>query len=174
MRPHVPDQPRRKSYLNLGGHPVHALGVPVPIGFYVASFVAAVMSLRQPRDKFWPRAWHLAGTAAVVTSGGAAMVGLVDFLTLVRTPGARKVGLAHMFLNSTALGMQVWALSRGQDDIRMRFKLQSAVMALVSAAGFAGGDLTYRHRIGAFGRSNRNRRGRKTRSNASYYVPATD
>jgi len=102
------------------------------------------------------------------------MVGLVDFLTLVRTPGARKVGLAHMFLNSTALGMQVWALSRGQDDGRMRFKLQSPVMALVSAAGFAGGDLTYRHRIGVFGRSNRNRRGRKTRSNASYYVPATD
>lgn len=102
------------------------------------------------------------------------MVGLVDFLTLVRTSGARKVGLAHMFLNSAALGMQVWTLQSGRDDRRMRAKLQSGVIALVSAAGFAGGDLTYRHRIGVFGRSNRNRRGRKTRSTASYYVPATD
>lgn len=170
----MPDQPRRKSYLNIGGHPMHALGVPVPIGFYVVAFLAAVMSLRHPKDNSWPRAWHLAGTAAVVTSGGAAMVGLVDFLTLVRTSGARKVGLAHMFLNSAALGVQVWTLQSGRDDRRMRAKLQSGVIALVSAAGFAGGDLTYRHRIGVFGRSNRNRRGRKTRSNASYYVPATD
>ena len=171
----MPEQPRRKSYLNLGGHPIHALGVPVPIGFYVVSSVAAVMSARTPKDSFWQRAWRLAGTAAVVTSGGAAMVGLVDFLTLARTPGARKVGLAHMFLNSSALGMQVWTLSRGRDDRRARVWLQSGVLGLVSAAGFAGGDLTYRHRIGVFGRSNRRRdRGRKTRSNASYYVPATD
>lgn len=170
----VSDPPRRKSYLNIGGHPIHALGVPVPIGCYVAAFVAAVMTLRQPKDKFWPRAWRLTGTAAVVTSGGAAVVGLVDLLTLVRTPGARKVGLAHMILNSSALAMQLWTLRRDLDDRRRRLWLQSAVMGLVSAAGFAGGDLTYRHRIGVFGHSNRERRGRRTRSNASYYVPATD
>jgi uncharacterized membrane protein len=147
--------------------------VPVPIGFYVASFVAAFMSLREPRDAFWPRAWRLTGTAAVVSSAGAAVVGLVDFLTLVRTSGARAVGLAHMMLNSSALGLQFWALQRGRDDRRQRLWLQSGVLALVSAAGFAGGDLTYRHRIGVFGRPPR-RRDRPPRSNASYYVPATD
>lgn len=171
------EDPRRKSYLNLGGHPLHALGVPVPIGFYLTSFLAAVMSVRQPKDSFWPRAWRLAGMAAVVASGGAATVGLVDFLTLVRTSSARKVGLAHMLLNSLALGLQVWTLCRGGKDRSRRLQLQSAVMGLVSAAGFAGGDLTYRHRIGVFGRGERRRgrrRGRRPRSNASYYVPATD
>lgn len=154
---------------------MHALGVPVPIGFYVVSFLAAVMSLRRPKDGFWPRAWRLAGTTAVVTSAGAAIVGLIDFLTLVRTPAARTVGLAHMFLNSAALALQVWTLQRGQRDRRMRVWLQSGAMGLVSAAGFAGGDLTYRHRIGVFGRGQRWRdRARRIRSNASYYAPATD
>lgn len=148
---------RRKSYLNLGGHPIHALAVPVPIGLYVAAFVTALIALRRPKDPFWTRASRLSGAAAAGSSTLAAVAGLVDFLTLVRTSSARKVGIAHMTLNSLALGLQVYALLRGRRNRRSHAWMQSAVIALVSAAGFAGGDLTYRHRIGVFGRRKRPR-----------------
>lgn len=131
--------------------------MPVPIGLYVAAFATALMALRRPKDQFWTRASRLSGAAAAASSSVAAVAGLVDFLTLVRTSSARKVGIAHMTLNSLALGLQGWALLRKRRAHRAHAWMQSGVMALVSAAGFAGGDLTYRHRIGVFGRRKRNR-----------------
>ncbi len=162
----MPERRRRKSYLNVGGHPVHALAVPVPLGLYVVAFLAAVMSVRRPWDAFWPRAWRLASVGATTTSTTAAVAGLVDFLTLVRSARARKVGVAHLLLNSGALGLQIYGLRAG-GGAGKRLWLQSAVLSLVSAAGFAGGELVYRHRVGVFG-GKKGGRGRRPGSSASH------
>ena len=163
---------RRRSYLNIAGHPIHALTVAIPIGLYAASFATALVALVLPRDPFWSRASWLSGAAAAGSAALVAVAGLVDFLTLTRSQRARRVGFAHMLLNSVGLALQVLTLCTPREELRKRAALQSGVMGLVSGAGFAGGELVYRHRIGVFGRERQ--RGRRRRSNASYYVPATD
>lgn len=145
------DARRRTSYVNVAGHPVHALSVSLPIGLYITSAATALVSLLRPRDRFWSRTSHLSGAAAAGSSATVALAGLVDYLTLVHEPRAKKVGLAHMAANSAALVVQLLTLRLDRTDRGKRAILEGLVLGLVSLAGFLGGELVYRHRIGVFG-----------------------
>ena len=144
---------RRQDVVRLFGHPLHALVVHVPIGLLaVAPFfdVAAILlgSATAWTIGFWTTLLGV-GSAVLV-----AMVGFADFLRSVEG-AARRTAIAHMAANLGAVAMYSIALVvRGGPSVvgsRTGLVLVADVagLGLLSVAGWLGGELVFRHRIGA-------------------------
>ncbi len=108
-------------------------------------------------DPFWARASGFMLGAGLLLGAGAAVVGLVDFLSIQRVRNL-AVAWAHMIGN-----IMVLALSFGNYMLRRNnttkdgtpgvpgtagFTLSAMVAATIFVTGWLGGEMTYRHRIG--------------------------
>jgi len=130
------------------GHPLHPALVTVPVGAWTA---ASVLDGLAATGRGGPGA----GSAARVTVGvgvagavASAATGLTDWQHA--HDGARRVGLVHAGLNSTALGLYSWSLlDRGRRGRAGRARLTAAAgLALTLASSWLGGALSYRHGLG--------------------------
>ena len=144
------------STASIGGHPLHPMVVPLPIGMLVAAGLSDMLGLATG-DRFCARAsrWLLRGT--LVTAAPAALLGAIDFFTI---PAARQpVGVAHAAGNSTMVGISLASLllrRRTGDRVPRAARLLTIVaVALISVTGWLGGELAYRNRIGVTRRSER-------------------
>jgi uncharacterized membrane protein len=135
------------------GHPFHPMMVTVPIGCWVASLVFDIVSKTSDSNaSAFARgsAWLIG--IGIVGALVAAVLGLMDFLTLPSGTHARKVGLTHMLLNSVVLVLFVVDLlvrrSQGFDQVRT-FPLVLTIVALVllGVSGWLGGELSYRYGV---------------------------
>src|SRR4051794_25975774 len=70
-----------KSTASIGGHPLHPMIVPLPIGFLVGALLSDLGYL-SVHSAFWAEAtrWLLLG--GLLTGILAALLGLIDFLTI--------------------------------------------------------------------------------------------
>src|SRR5579875_2183847 len=116
------------------GHPLHPALVAGPLGFFSAA--TAMDALGQPEA-----ARKLVG-AGLLASGPTALTGLSDWLD---TSGAeRRVGLAHLALNSLAVGLYAASYRRrraGRQPSGMA--LAGAGAAVMGASAWLGGHLAY-------------------------------
>jgi uncharacterized membrane protein len=84
------------------GHPIHPMLIAFPVAFYTATFACFIIYAASG-SPFWFRFatvsnWFGVGTAAV-----AALPGLVDWTAIPRKSSAKRTGLQHAALNTSAL-----------------------------------------------------------------------
>jgi nitrite reductase/ring-hydroxylating ferredoxin subunit/uncharacterized membrane protein len=129
------------------GHPLHPVLVSVPLGAWTVALVLDMLDGRSPRRVASGRGADAAIAIGLAGAAGAAVTGLTDWQ---HTSGAsRKAGLLHGLLNTAATvlyGASLVARARGARGAGRSLSL--AGYAAVSAAGYLGGELVFRRRIG--------------------------
>ncbi len=142
------------SKASIKGHPLHPSGIPFPITFlFVLPF--ADLAYLVTDDFFWARvAWWLAGLG-FLTAAIAAMVGLVDFVSIKRVR-EHRAGWLHAGGNAIVLIIAFanifvrWG-SPAEAILPLGILLSAAGAVLVIFSSWYGGELTYRHLIGVTG-----------------------
>ena len=137
-----------RSTASIGGHPLHPMVVPMPIGMLTTAALSDIAFV-VTRDRFFARAsrWLLGG--GVVSGAMAGVLGLADYATIRAARG--PIGTSHAAGNATVLAMSLLSLALRRD--RRETPIWAAALTLASAAvlamtGWLGGELTFRHRIG--------------------------
>ena len=135
-----------RSTANIGGHPIHPMLIPLPIGLLIAAFVCDLA--------YWGTAnafWALIG--GVVTALLAALFGFADFFG---DRAIRQMGDAwhHMMGNLIAVVLAIVSLY-----LRYRGGVEAAVfpwgittsflvVLVLGFTGWKGGELVFRHGAG--------------------------
>jgi uncharacterized membrane protein len=139
------------SVAAIGGHPIHPMLVPLPIGAFSLALVAD-MAYARTGDPFWAQTSRFLLVAGLGSGALAAVMGATDFAgreAIRRRPEA----WVHAGGNVAAMGLSlVNLLVRGADGRRgivpagLALSLLTGSMLLLT--GWLGGELSYRHRVG--------------------------
>ena len=143
------DNPR--STASIGGHPIHAMLVAIPIVCFVATFVTDIVYWRT-EAMMWANmsAWLLiAGLAASVFVAGA---GLIDFLGDGRIRAIRAAWI-HACGNVVAVVLSIVNLLVHSRDaytsvVPTGLILSGLVVLILLVTGWLGGSLVFRHGVG--------------------------
>jgi uncharacterized membrane protein len=135
------------------GHPWHPLLAGVPVGAFVSSLVFDILT--RTRENGLPYlvdgAWWLI-YVGLVSSVVVAVPGVLDLLAVPRSAPAFATAVRHVVLNAAALVL--FALGfwwRAGDHLELdktpwdQLGLSAAAVAVLTAATWLGGSLTYRH-----------------------------
>jgi uncharacterized membrane protein len=141
------------STASILGHPLHPLMVAFPISFLVGTFVSDLAYWRFD-DPFWARASLWLVAAGVVTGLLAAVLGLIDFITIRRARSS--VGWLHFLGNLTAVGLSLvsWLIRAGNVEgatVPTGLTISLIVTLILVVTGWLGGELAFRHKIGVVG-----------------------
>lgn len=144
-----PDIP---STAQVAGHPIHPMLVPFPIAFLVTALVTDLTYLNS-EDPFWALAslWLL--RAGLVMGILAAVFGLVDFYSR-RTIRDHKIAWYHFIGNATVLTL-AWVNVSMRNEAPVDgltpagITLSAVVAGLLLVTAWLGGEMAYRHHIGA-------------------------
>lgn len=125
--------------------------VPFPIAFLVGAF-AADLAFWGTGDVFWTRVAVWLVGAGLVTGVLAAAVGFVDFLTIDRAQ-EHTAGWIHLTGNAIVLILAFITLLLRVADVEgavlpWGLVLTATMSAGLAVAGWYGGELAYRHKIG--------------------------
>ncbi|HEY8576185.1 MAG TPA: DUF2231 domain-containing protein [Devosia sp.] len=135
----------------IGGHPLHPMLIPLPIGLLVGTF-ACDLAFWGTGDTFWASAAFWALVGALVTAAIAAVAGFMDFFGNSKIR-AIKDAWRHMVGNLVAVVLAVVSLwlrasSGAQVVLPWGLLLSTLVVVLILYTGWKGGELSYRHRVG--------------------------
>jgi uncharacterized membrane protein len=140
-----------RSRASINGHPIHPMLVPLPIAAFLF-LLATDVGYWLTADPFWARASLWLVGVGVVTGALAGAVGAVDFWAV---PQARRhgAGWVHAIGNVAALLASVvnWGLRAGDPVgavLPWGLVLSVVVAGLLAVTGWAGGELSYRYRVG--------------------------
>lgn len=136
----------------MGGHPVHPMFIPFPIAFLVGA-LASDLAFWGSREPFWAlmSAWLIG--AGFVMGVVAAVFGLVDFL-FIRRVRALNAAWYHFVGNAAVLLLGLWNGALRMDNAQgavlpTGLALSAVVTLLLLFTGWMGGELAYKHKIGA-------------------------
>ncbi len=139
------------SVAAIGGHPLHPMLVPIPIGALAMAFGADI-ALMVTAEPFWAEAAKWLLLAALVFGVLAAVVGFIDLVGInrARTMG---VGLGHAIGNVLMLvitGINYLLRAGGEAEAASSYGiiLTAIAVLLVMLTGWLGGELVFRHGIG--------------------------
>lgn len=141
-----------RSTVTIDYHPIHPMAVVFPVAFLTTLPLVDVVYW-WTGDGFWTDVARWLVTAGVVAGIGAAVVGLIDFLT-VREVRRHMASWSHLLTAVTLL-----ALASANLHLRWTapdtvfpwgFTLSLATAGMVMVAAWLGGTLTFRHRIGVY------------------------
>lgn len=128
------------------GHPTHPVVIALPVGAWSLTAwhdVRAAVSGDPRHDSVADAALRFGVAGALA----AAVTGLVQYLDT--RDAARRETAVHAALNNVALGLYLasWAQrSRGRRSLGRA--LAASGLGLVSASGWLGGDISFRHGVG--------------------------
>ena len=142
------------STIAIAGHPLHPMLIPFPIAFLIAVF-GADLAAWATGDPFWARAALWLSGAGVLTAALAALVGLIEFVTIERAR-VHRVGWVHALGAGSIviLATLSWLLRMGNPlaaTLPWALVLSALITGLLLVVGWAGGELPYRHMIGVTG-----------------------
>ena len=140
-------------------HPIHPMLIPFPIvtaALTIASLVGVLVTdiaYRSSGNTFWAEASFWLLLAGVVTGAVAAIPGMIDFSTMDRVRRLTSAWL-HGGGNLVAMVLAIINLSlRWSDPVAgaqgWGLTLSVLTVATLGVTGWLGGELSYRHRIGA-------------------------
>ena len=134
----------------LGGHPIHPMLVPFPIGFFGGAVISDIITLTGHPD-FWPRMSVTLIGFGIIAALLAAVFGFVDYFTAPMEPPVKKTATTHMILNLVVVLVYVAAFFiRAADPVStFGYVLTFAGIVLLVASGWYGGHLAYVGRVGA-------------------------
>jgi uncharacterized membrane protein len=135
----------------IGGHPIHPMLVPFPIGALVGA-LATDLVFRSTGNPFWAAGSMWLIGAGLVTGALAAVAGLTDFFTIARARSG-TTGWVHFIGNALALVLAlVNLLLRTGDPVAgantTGLILSIVIVGILLVTGWLGGELAYRHKIG--------------------------
>lgn len=147
-----------RSKASIKGHPIHPMLIPIPIGLLVGSLVADLIYMADGSLFWYDMAWW-AMAFGVVGALVAAIPGLIDYNAVVkRDRKARAIGLAHMIINLSVVGLYLLNLALRYNHLAASGPMFGATLALsviailaLSASGWLGGELVYRFGVGMGG-----------------------
>jgi nitrite reductase/ring-hydroxylating ferredoxin subunit/uncharacterized membrane protein len=128
------------------GHPLHPVLITIPIGAWSLATIFDGLSLVQNSREAARTADRLIaiGIAAAVPT---ALAGLADYSTIKQEAAAE--GALHGMMNGGGLGLYMLSLAARRSGRRNTGLLLSlSALGLVSASGWIGGELVYRHKVG--------------------------
>ncbi len=149
--PNIDDRAVR-STAAIAGHPLHPMIVPFPIAFLVGALATDIVFLANTGDPFWARASEWLLGAGLVMGALAAVLGLIDFLT-IRRVRSLAAAWVHFLGNGLALALALWNLLDRTNAATLNVTqtnviLSAIVVAILLVTGWLGGELAFRHRIG--------------------------
>jgi len=142
------------SNASIAGHPLHPLMVTFPIAFFVGAFLTD-LSYCSTGDPFWARASFWLVVGGLVGGILAAVLGLIDFLSIQRVR-EHPAGWIHFIGNSTVLLLSMISLILRWGDpaaaiLPWGLTISTVVSGILVITGWYGGELAYRHMIGVVG-----------------------
>lgn len=139
-----------RSSATIGGHPIHPMLVPLPIGLFIAALAADIIYVADG-SYGWAEAarWLLAG--GLVGALLAALAGFADLAGNTRIRAIQDAWL-HMFANLAVVVIEAINLFLRLPDARVAgsfgIYLSAASVLLLLFSGWKGGELVYRHGVG--------------------------
>jgi uncharacterized membrane protein len=138
------------SVAAIGGHPIHPMLVPLPIGALALTLLSDA-AYAATRDRFFARASAGLATVGIATGLMAAGFGAIDFVGRERIRDHRAAWV-HAVGNVGAVGLSAAGLAlrlRSPSEVpAAAIASSAAVGAMLLVTGWLGGELSYRHRIG--------------------------
>ena len=136
---------------NIGGHPIHPMLVPFPIGLWVFSFICDLIFVFGSQAPVWKTVALYTMVGGLIGALAAAVVGLIDLLSL--PPEPRKTAIVHMSINVTIVvlfAINIWLrLSAGDAGAASTGTvwLSLVAIALLLVSGWLGGKLVYEYGV---------------------------
>jgi uncharacterized membrane protein len=140
-----------KTPASLGGHPIHAILVAIPIGLWIFALVADIAAAATGNPQWLTVAFYTMG-GGVAGALLAAIPGLIDLLSL-RGSAAARTGIIHMSANLLAVAVFAvnFFMRWGPDDHHGPLLLTLLGVAIIGFSGWLGGQLVYEHGVGVEG-----------------------
>ena len=142
------------SPASIGGHPVHPMLIPFPIGLWVFSLIADLIYLWRGNPVWWNYIAFYTLLGDIIGAALAAVPGLVDWLSL-KDPKVVKVANWHARLNVIAL--LIFAASfylrttSGARLVSGSYAIPIALsvlgVILISISGYLGGEMVFKHGV---------------------------
>jgi uncharacterized membrane protein len=142
------------SPASIGGHPVHPMIIPFPIGLWVFSLVADLIYLWRGNPVWIDYIAFYALLGGIIGAAVAAVPGLIDWLSL-KDREVVKIANWHARLNVTAL--LIFAASfylrtaGGSELVSRSYTIPIALSVLgvimISISGYLGGELVFKHGV---------------------------
>ena len=142
------------SPASIGGHPIHPMIIPFPIGLWVFSLIADVIYLWRgnPVWRDWIAFYTLLG--GIIGGALAAVPGFIDWLSL-KDREVVKIANWHARLNVIALLIFVASFylrtTSGAGLVggsyTIPFVLSVVGVILITISGWLGGELVFRHGV---------------------------
>jgi uncharacterized membrane protein len=140
-----------RSTASIGGHPLHAMLVPIPITCFIATFLSDLVYWKTAAMQ-WANisAWLL--TVGLIVSVFVATAGIIDFFGDSRIRALRAAWI-HALGNITALILSVFNVFIHSRDaytsvVPTGVTLSGIVVLILAITGWNGWTLVYRHRVG--------------------------
>jgi uncharacterized membrane protein len=142
----------RQPTATVGGHPLHMLLVPIPIGCFVATLVTDII-YALTANMLWETmsVWLL--TAGLIFAGLAVVAGLIDFV-FSRRIRALKPAWPHLVGNAIAVSLSpVNAFVHSRDGytsvVPTGLTLSAIVVLILAFTGWMGWKMVHRDGVGA-------------------------
>lgn len=138
-----------KSRANIRSHPLHPILVVFPIAFFIGTFAFDVLASLTGSNDFWQTGKYLE-IAGIMSAILAAMPGIMDYIyTVPPKSSAKSRAGKHGLLNSSMLLLFIIAfIYRDRIDPVFILIIEAAGVILLTIAGWMGGTLVHRNRIG--------------------------
>lgn len=142
------------SRASIGGHPIHPMLIPFPIGLLVFSFIADLIYLWQGNPIWEGYIAFYSLLAGVIAGGAAAIPGLIDWATLTDREVV-KVANWHARVNLFTMVIFIASLylrTRGGAGWIISLPSLPIILSLIGVigltiAGWLGGELVFRHGV---------------------------
>lgn len=144
------DNPR--STARIAGHPIHPMLVPFPMVCFIGALVTDIVYANTARMQ-WANFSMWLITAGLVMSAFVALTGAIDFFGERRIRAIRAAWI-HAVGNVVALLLSILnAFVHSRDAytsvVPEGLTLSAIVVLILLVTGWTGGELVYRHRVGA-------------------------
>jgi len=142
------------SPASIGGHPVHPMIIPFPIGLWVFSLIADVIYLWRGNMVWRNYIAFYTLLAGIIGAAAAAVPGIIDWLS-IKDPNVVKIANWHARLNVIALlifaasfylrTMNGERLVSGNYTIPVGLSVLGVI--LISISGYLGGEMVFKHGV---------------------------
>ena len=133
----------------LGGHPIHPMLIPFPIGFFVGSLICDIVTYYQD-PVFFSRMSEVLLGFGIIASVLAAIFGLIDYASAPMTSESNRTATAHLILNLVfvALFAVDFYVRLSNPISTLGYALSVIGVILMVVSGYLGGHLVYVGKVG--------------------------